>query len=152
MRGSPPVFSVCLASALAVSGCGFAYPAGWAQKRVELAAARHPAPAAADAPRGRALDIELLREGGLIRLINREPRRFDGARLWLNQQYAGELADVPIGPGPWVSLDLFLNRHGESFPRARFLRPDLAGPVILAELVTADPGSPLHPLTVLPSE
>ena len=140
-----------LLTALLLPGCGATYPAGWAKKKQELIEARHPAPADADAERGEPLAIDVVRDGGSLYLINREPRRFDGARLWLNQQWAGDLPRVPIGAGPWVSLDLFVNRHGEPFPRGLFLRPDLAKPLILAELVPAG-SSRIHPLTVVPEE
>lgn len=154
MRGSSFVLTVALPLVLGAGavlpGCGTAFPAGWAQTRAELVAARHPAPASASAEPGRALNIEVIREGGTLRLVNREPQRFDGARLWINRQYAGNLDRVPIGTGPAVSLDLFVNRHGESFPRARFLRPDRAAPLVLAELVPATAGAPLHPLVVVP--
>ena len=93
----------------------------------------------------------MIRDGGSFYLINREPRRFDGARLWLNQQWAGDLERVPIGAGPWVPLSLFVNRHGEGFPRGLFLRPDLEKPLILAELVPAG-SNQLRPLTVVPGD
>ena len=152
MRGPPPgTLLGLLLVALALPGCGATYPAGWAAKKERLVEARHPAPAAAEAPRGEPLAVDVVREGGSLRLINREPRRFDGARLWLNQQWAGDLDRVPIGPGGWVSLELFVNRHGEPFPRGLFLRPDLAKPLILAELVPAG-SDRIHPLTVIPED
>ena len=148
MRGLPLGL---LLTALCLPGCGATFPAGWAQQKQELVEARYPAPADADAERGEPLAIDVVRDGGSLSLINREPRRFDGARLWLNQQWAGELRRVPIGAGPQISLELFVNRHGEPFPRGLFLRPDLAKPLILAELVPAG-SSTVHPLTVVPGE
>lgn len=150
MRASLPSL---LLTALLLPGCGAARPAGWSDTRAGLMAARYPDPAnaAADAAPGEPLAIDVVRDGGSLHLINREPRRFDGARLWLNQQWAGDLERVPIGTGARVSLDRFVNRHGEPFPRGRFLRPDLARPLILAELVPAG-ATTLRPLTVLPED
>ncbi|BAM04907.1 hypothetical protein [Phycisphaera mikurensis] len=148
MRALPA--SLLLAAVL-LPGCGVARPAGWSETRARLAAARYPEPAAADAERGAPLRVDVVRDGGSLYLINREPRRLDGARLWLNQQWAGDLERVPIGPGAWIPLDRFINRHGEPFPRGRFLRPDLAKPLILAELVPAGSAT-LRPLTVIPED
>ncbi len=80
------------------------------------------------------LDIVVVREGTSIRLTNRTPRRYDGMQLWLNQQYVREVEVLDIGANPGVPLATLINRHREPFPVGTFLQPDLARPVISAEL------------------
>lgn len=97
------------------------------------------------------LDIVVVREGSSITLTNRTARSYAGMQLWLNQQYVREVDQIEIGTNPDMALESLLNRHSESFPIGTFLQPDLARPVISAELY--DPASNVrYRLTVQPDK
>ena len=145
MPRSTPMLTALTASLLLV-GCAAQLPAGTAQRRAELAELRHPV----DVPFAGDLDIAVRRDGGDLHLINREPRVFEGAVLWLNQQYAGTTDQISIGPNNRVPLQAFVNRHGETFPMEAFLAPDAAETLLAAELLAAD--GTRHRLTVWPDE
>lgn len=134
------------AATAALTACTAPLPAGTAQRRAELAELRHPA----DVDFAGNLDISVARDGDDLHLINREARAFDGAIVWLNQQYAGLATRLAIGPDNRMPLRAFANRHGETFPAGSWLAPDAAETLVAAELVLAD-GS-RHRLTVWPDE
>ena len=138
--------TAAFATVLMVAGCSAKLPAGTAQRRAELAELRHPA----DVPFAGDLDIAVRRDGGELHLINREPRVFEGAVLWLNQQYAGPVDQLRIGPDNRIPLQAFVNRHGEAFPMETFLAPDAAETLLAAELL--EPDGARHRLTVWPDE
>lgn len=110
-----------------------------------LAALRYPG----QTEYGPDLDIIVIREGHHISLTNRTARTYEGMQLWLNQQYVSQVERIEIGVNPDTQLPTFLNRHRESFPVGSFLQPDLARPVISAELY--DPATNVrYRLTVQP--
>lgn len=91
------------------------------------------------------LDVEVLRDGNAILLHNHTVQDFQAVELWLNQEYGAELPFVPIGQGQAMALTSFVNRHGEHYPVAQFLRPELDRTLVSAELVV---GGKLHKITV----
>ncbi|MCC7145119.1 MAG: hypothetical protein IT443_01590 [Phycisphaeraceae bacterium] len=95
-----------------------------------------------DAPLGDDLDIVVERGKSHIRLINRTPRSYQNATLWLNQQYVGEAVRIDIGStkNNRLSLKKFTNQHGECFPIAGFLAPEKAQQLVLAELIDPQTG------------
>jgi len=110
-----------------------------------LASLRYPG----TSPYGPDLDVIVSRQGPSISLTNRTAKSYEGMQLWLNQQYVQETDPVVIGGNSGRHLSLFINGHGEPFPIGSFLQPDLARPVISAELY--DPaGNVRYRLTVQP--
>jgi len=110
-----------------------------------LASMRYPG----KSPYGPDLDIVVSREGSSIHLTNRTARSYQGMQLWLNQQYVQQAQRITIGGNPDIHLATLINRHREHFPTGTFLQPDLAKPVISAELY--DPaGNVRYRLTVQP--
>jgi len=81
------------------------------------------------------LNIEVVREGNAIKLVNLTVTRYENVQLWLNQQYGADLAYVPIGHSEFLDLESFINEHGEPYPVGRFLQPDRDKPLVLADLV-----------------
>ena len=141
------LFSVLLivAGPLGLAGCTQAPPTLADPIASALAALRYPG----KSPHGPDLDIIVTREGSAIRLTNRTARSYEGMQLWLNQQYVQKPRQVAIGGNQDMQLATFINRHREPFPIGTFLQPDLARPVISAELY--DPvGNVRYRLTVQP--
>lgn len=141
------LFSVLLivAGLLGLPGCAQDQPVLDDPTASALAALRYPG----KSPHGPDLDIIVTREGSAIRLTNRTARSYEGMQLWLNQQYVHEPQQVAIGGNQDMQLATFINRHREPFPTGTFLQPDLARPVISAELY--DPvGNVRYRLTVQP--
>jgi len=60
---------------------------------------------------------------------------YKDVQVWLNQQYGAYLAVVPIGHGPLLNMESFINEHGERYPVGRFLQPDRDKPLVLTDLV-----------------
>jgi hypothetical protein len=108
-----------------------------------LAAADRPYPAGLEI--GEPLAIEVVRKGNSIQLDNRTVRTFEGAELWLNEEFGATVPLIGIGRGEGMSLVSFVNRYGDHYPVARFLRPELDRSLISAELAL---GGRLHKLTV----
>ena len=146
-----PKMAILVFATLMLSGCD--YVRGLAQQvRVPVltrsgkelpAVEARPYPAAA--PVAGPLDIEVIRDGNAIVIDNRTTREYEGVPLWLNQEYGGRLDILPIGRGKPLALTSFVNRYGEPYPVARFLRPELDRTLVLAELVL---DGKLHKLTV----
>ncbi len=120
---------------------------GTAEQRRNLAQLSYPA----DAPDAAPADVVVRREGATIRLINRTAAPTSPGVLWLNEQYAGYVEPLAIGPGNVMPLHAFVNKHGETFPTGTFLAPDKAAPVLSAELV-ANGQTAKQPLTVWPDD
>lgn len=100
----------------------------------------------ADLEAGEAYDVEVVRiNRKLIRLDNRTARPLDGAELWLNSEYGGVIASLPIGEGNALPLPQFVNHFGERYPVGSFLEPEKTRGIISAELVI---NNRRHPLTV----
>lgn len=118
---------VCL---VMLSGCEQPPPVVDGPTADALAALRYPG----KSEYGPDLDIVVIRDGEHISLTNRTARAYDGMQFWLNQQYVKHVDRIEIGVNPDTQLPTFLNRHRESFPVGSFLQPDLARPVISAEL------------------
>ena len=97
------------------------------------------------------LDVVVTRDGSSITLTNRTARSYSGMQLWLNQQYVSRVQRIEIADNPDLPLPAFLNRHRESFPVGSFLQPDLARPVISAELYDPD-ANVRYRLTVQPDD
>jgi hypothetical protein len=87
------------------------------------------------APLGDPLPIEIIREGKSITLENRSVNTIAGGQLWLNRQYAADLASIPVGRGEKISLSNFLNKQGDAYPVALFLYPDHDKPLVMADLL-----------------
>ena len=140
-----------LLSALSAGGCDYAHglaqdlrlPFATRSGKKLVAAVSRPYPAAAEI--GPPLEIEVIRDGDAILLDNRTVQGYEGVDLWLNQQYGGTVDIVPIGRGEALALTSFLNRYGEHYPIARFLRPELDRSLIAAEMFIS---GKLHKLTV----
>lgn len=81
------------------------------------------------------LDIVVTRDDHDVTLTNRTATAYRDAHVWLNQQYVGVIAVVPIGRAVRVSLQDFVNRHRERFPTGTLLRPESARDLLLAELI-----------------
>lgn len=129
------------------SGCEQAPPIVDGPTADALAALRYPG----KTEYGPDLDIVVVRDGSHIALTNRTPRSYAGMQLWLNQQYVRNLDTVAIGDNPRIPLGSLLNRHSEPFPVGTFLQPELARPVISAELY--DPQANIrYRLTVQPDD
>jgi len=97
------------------------------------------------------LDVIVVRDGRHVTLTNRTARRYDGMQLWLNQQYVRDLDSLAIGVNERIPLESLVNRHREAFPVGSFLQPELARPVISAELF--DPEANIrYRLTVQPDD
>jgi hypothetical protein len=122
-------------------------PMGSADQRQKLAQLAYPG----DAPVALSADIVVQREGAAIRLVNRTVGVTSPGVLWLNEQYAGYVGRLAIGPDNVLPLHGFVNRHGETFPTGSFLAPDKAERVYSAELVQ-DGQDAKMPLTVWPDE
>lgn len=130
---------------LSILGCEQPPPVVDGPTADALAALRYPG----KTEYGPDLDIIVIREGQHITLTNRTARAYEGMQLWLNQQYVRQVERIEIGVNPDTQLPTFLNRHRESFPVGSFLQPDLARPLISAELY--DPASNVrYRLTVQP--
>jgi hypothetical protein len=130
---------------LSILGCEQPPPVVDGPTADALAALRYPG----TTEYGPDLDIIVIREDHHISLTNRTARAYEGMQLWLNQQYVSQVERIEIGVNPDTQLPTFLNRHRESFPVGSFLQPDLARPVISAELY--DPASNVrYRLTVQP--
>ncbi|MEM1108806.1 MAG: hypothetical protein AAGH99_08965 [Planctomycetota bacterium] len=128
-----------------LAGCAAPVATSRLAERERLAQLDYPA----DAERGPDLDIVVRREGTGLTLINRTARPYRDVRVWINQQYARDLAAIPIGPGGRLDLTRWVNEHEEPFPVGSFLAPEKAFPVILAELIDLDTGL-RHRLLVWP--
>jgi hypothetical protein len=98
-----------------------------------------------DAERGRALDIEVIRVGNAVRLINRTTRTYENAELWLNHEYGAPIDTVETGKNEPLSLRSFVNAHGERYPLGVFLAPDLDEALVEADLIV---DGTVHPLPV----
>ena len=59
---------------------------------------------------------------------------------------------LPIGTGPELSLDRFINEHGEPYPTRGFLDPDRARVLVLTELKDPRTGQMHRLLTRTPDE
>jgi hypothetical protein len=130
---------------VSLAGCSQDLPTHDDPTAQALAALRYPG----TSPHGPDLDIMVTRRGHSISLTNRTAKHYDGMQLWLNQQYVQETGTVAIGGNPGLHLSLFINGHREPFPIGTFLQPDIARPVISAELY--DPvGNVRYRLTVQP--
>ncbi len=144
------LLSLVLLVAATLVGCVSPLPVGSAEEREELAAMRYPEDAPVDDP----LHVDVERTGETVRFINREPRAFRDLTLWINQEYAGRVERLDIGPGNTTSLRRFVNRYGERFPVGRFLAPDETVALVSVEWVTrdADGNDVRRPLTVWPDK
>ncbi len=132
-----------------LTGCTAPLPVGTAEQRQQLAQLRYPA----DADAGKPLHVDVERTGQGLRFVNREPREFRDAVVWINQQYAGRVDRLRIGTGNTVPLNRFVNQHGEAFPTDSFLAPDDSQAVVSVELVAAADGRPTrHAMTVWPDK
>ncbi len=148
-RISPALLATCLlALALTVlHGCEQPPPIIDDPTAEALSSLRYPG----QTEHGPDLDIVVVREGSNITLTNRTPRAYAGMQLWLNQQYVRNLESLSIGVNPSFQLESLINRHREPFPVGTFLQPDLARPVISAELY--DPEANIrYRLTVQPDD
>lgn len=114
----------------ALAGCEQAPPVVDGPTADHLASLRYPG----QTEYGPDLDIVVIRDGDHVTLTNRTASTYPGMQLWLNQQYVSEIDTVAIGENHALPLAGFLNRHREEFPVGTFLQPDLARPVISAEL------------------
>jgi len=94
---------------------------------------------------GKPLNIEVVRVGNAIRLVNYTVREYHDVELWLNEQYGGDIEHIKIGHNGLINLSSFINRYGEPYPVARFLAPDADTALVLGDLVVGDT---LHKLTV----
>ena len=75
--------------------------------------------------------------GGTVKLTNITPRSYHDIQLWLNQQYVAKIKDLPVaigGKSEDISLDQFIDKHGRPYPTGKFLKPELAFPIVLAEV------------------
>ena len=80
--------------------------------------------------------------GGTLKVTNITAHPFHDVQLWLNQQYVAKVHEVPAAVGAKtldISLDEFIDKHSRHYPTGRFLKPELAFPVVLAEIF--DPAS-----------
>jgi len=138
--------ALILAAGLVAAAAGCADPlATPAEYRTELSGLRYPA----DAKRAEPVDVRVVQDGGRLELANRTARRFENMQLWLNREHVQRVEAVSIGTGNRLSLDRFVNRHGERFPTPGLLRPQKGEEVTLAELY--DPEADVrYPLIVQP--
>ena len=91
------------------------------------------------------IDIEVVRSGNAIRLVNRSVRSYRDVEVWLNQDYGARLNELPIGASQPIDLESFVNRYGELYPVGRFLTPDRDQALVMAELVSS---GRIHKITV----
>ena len=141
----PPL--ILLTLVICIAGCTPPVSIGRQQERTRYAQLDYPA----DLAYGPDLDIVVRREGDRLTLINRTPERFTDVRLWLNQQFVRDLVRIEIGPDNRFDLRRWINQYEEPFPVGTLLAPDLAEPVVLAELIR--PREKLrHRLLVWPDE
>ncbi|MEM7624419.1 MAG: hypothetical protein AAF333_02200 [Planctomycetota bacterium] len=132
---------------LAGSGCVIPITLGQQQERERLSRLVYPA----EAEYGPDLDIVVRRQGELVNFINRTARPYRDVRIWLNQQYVRELAEIDIGPNNDFLLSRWTNEYREGFPVATVLVPDAAAPIVSAELM--DPATGLrHRLLAWPDD
>ncbi len=96
-------------------------------------------------PFGDPIDIEVVRVGNAVKLYNRSVNSYSNVQLWLNGHYGVTLKEIPIGAGEPISLESFLNQHGERYPVRKFLRPDRDRTLVRADLYV---GGQLHNLVV----
>lgn len=144
-RLSPLLSGLLAVTLMLIVGCEQAPPVVDGPTADALAALRYPGKTGY----GPDLDIVVVRDGSHITLTNRTPRRYGNVQLWLNQQYVRNLDEINIGDNPPIELPSLLNRHRESFPVGTFLQPEIARPVISAELY--DPQAKVrYRLTVQP--
>ncbi len=147
IRSSTWLFALLLVVCLLPIGCEQPPPIVDGPTAEALAALRYPG----KAEYGPDLDIVVVRKGTAISLTNRTARTYEGMQLWLNQQYVRNLDPITIGTNEALPLKSLINRHQEAFPVGSFLQPDLARPVISAELY--DPAANIrYRLTVQPDE
>ena len=91
------------------------------------------------------IDIEVVRTGNAVRLVNRSVRSYENVEIWLNQDYGARLNRVPVGASQSIDLESFVNQYGELYPIGKFLTPDRDLALVMAEIVTA---GQIHKLTV----
>lgn len=96
-----------------------------------------------DAERGDALNIEVVRTDNAVRLVNRTVNTYEDAELWLNHEYGAPVGTIETGRNEPVALNNFVNQHGERYPLAVFLAPDLDEALVEADLVIDGVAHPL---------
>ncbi len=139
------VLFACLAMCV-ITGC-----MGTARKAdPDLAAELSILPYPKASPVGEDLDIVAIMHWQSLELVNRTPNSRADVQLWLNQQYVARVAQLPVGQSVSVSLDKFVNQHGEEYPSGDILTPDRRVQIILAELFDPATGKRQKLLVQLP--
>ncbi len=87
-----------------------------------------------DAATGAEWDIELQRiDRRQVRIDNRTTQHLSGVTFYLNQQYGGVIAELPVGRPVTINLRNFINQHGERFPVGSLLEPEKSHVIVLAD-------------------
>ncbi|MBY0311757.1 MAG: hypothetical protein K2W85_06790 [Phycisphaerales bacterium] len=91
-----------------------------------------------DKPQTRVLDIQVVRTDSTIRLTNTTARAFGKSRLWINQWYSREIAELGVGQSIELDQASFRDQYGEAFRAGGFFATREPQRVELVQLETAD--------------
>ncbi len=87
-----------------------------------------------EAQLGDDLDIIVIQEDEIFRLINRTAHSYHNLQLWFNRQYVAQVELIDIGTANRYELIRWINKYQESFFVPRFLAPDRKKLIAQAEI------------------
>ncbi len=89
-----------------------------------------------DTPVGDSLDVEVVRiDRTAIRITNRTARDLAGAHIWINDEYGSTINRLPVGGDTTITLNRFVNHHGERFPIGSLLEPEKTYTIVAADII-----------------
>jgi hypothetical protein len=99
----------------------------------------------------RSVDIQVLRDGTEIELVNSTPHSYQNFDLWINQRYVRRVESLAAGQTIRLSLWDFRDELGDVINAGGLFRADEPTPVRLVE-IQVDDTQPLIGLIAIPAE
>ena len=94
-------------------------------------------------PRGRTLDIQVIKHDTTLEFTNTTARTFGPATLWLNSYFSRPIDGLAVGQTLTLPLSSFRNEHSEKFRGGGLFAAEAPEKLVLAELETTDDGRPV---------
>ena len=130
-----------VATAILVVGCG--------GRRYDPARATRPYPI--DRPPTRMLEIQALRSGGDLILVNASPFAFENFDVWVNQRYMLDLGRLDVGETRVTWLGDYFDQWGETPVAGGFFRTEAPTPAVLVEFEIDQEGPLFGAVAILDS-